>query len=899
MLKACRSFLHRQSLSMLLGLVMLTLAPQAISAPLSVETNFGEADKPIKHDPARVKGRIEGVHPAGWLEDSLWADVDVSYVLGESEGRRYLRLDIDRIGSGKVQMRHPLPTIAKPTTYELSVTMRNQSREAVHFTLRQRGAPYTAFWNSPPLSDGEWATHTFRFKLDAVDIPIGLYLAANGVGHVDIAKVKLRSLDPASYRQAIAAQYPNGGPANLIRHTRFASGLPTGWTLDSNASEGDQVNVTTNDAGQMTITTDRPTRLAATPFFVVNPLVPHSAVARVSGTGAWEMQILPGVVPVPRPIAKVNLSLEPGTPRDMSLSFKPDLFIKRYQVIFRAHSPGTLKLDWIKAGPSSNVGSVDASASPAIDLRMTDADAALAQLQFTDEDAAIEIRTVDAPENTVIRLALTHGIENQTETLTFPAQPMTRVAVLNETNRPLGAHHLETWLEADGQRITPVAERTVYRLRRPRYWGEDAPQSAFGVHVASSTRLTTMAKALGLNWVRMHGGSSEAVCWHFLEPEPGKWVFDDAVIHRYRAQNMVIFGQFGTTPYWASFYDPVKRNHQRQYHDKYFRPRDLADFQNYVRVLAERYKEEIRYWDVWNEPWIHAWWAVDYDPTKTGRDGYLTSEHAQADFVEMMAAAQEAAKSVDPDLKLSGFNTTHGDFTSATRTAGPVWTKGVYDAGGMDHADILVYHQYESGTLGHPGDAIERGLESAFGYVHEQEGDFEQPIWMTEGQPNNSQSAYGMYRHTIENPAPDSFLETSDRLIRFITSMRANNVEKFFLYAMDSYDGTTMGYLQRWRVLTQSDGTTHPSAAALSAVAYHIDGLDFLQRVEPAKGVYVYIFGNDERRSAVVTTVPHHAAWPLPAGSEDLWGNPIQPGTPMGGYSVFLTDADTIDRLRN
>ena len=49
-------------------------------------------------------------------------------------------------------------------------------------------------------------------------------------------------------------------------------------------------------------------------------------------------------------------------------------------------------------------------------------------------------------------------------------------------------------------------------------------------------------------------------------------------------------------------------------------------------------------WDVWNEPWIHAWWAVAYDESKKDRDGYMTSKNAQADFARLMATAYTTAR---------------------------------------------------------------------------------------------------------------------------------------------------------------------------------------------------------------------------------------------------------------
>jgi len=47
-----------------------------------------------------------------------------------------------------------------------------------------------------------------------------------------------------------------------------------------------------------------------------------------------------------------------------------------------------------------------------------------------------------------------------------------------------------------------------------------------------------MAKAVGVNWVRLHDAGTEYIGWSFLEPEKGKWQFRDADLRRYRDHNL-------------------------------------------------------------------------------------------------------------------------------------------------------------------------------------------------------------------------------------------------------------------------------------------------------------------------------------------------------------------------
>ncbi|MEM6332196.1 MAG: hypothetical protein AAF823_02535 [Planctomycetota bacterium] len=800
-------------------------------------------------------------------------------------------MDVKRIGSGGVQMRHDLPDLTEPSTAELSFTLRNQSGAPVQFAVRHRGVPYKFIWRSPPLADAEWVTRTLRFPLPAAEQSVRLYIMTRGVGPVDIAHVALRAFDRDEYVKQLKEAHPDGGPANLMRQTRFPAGLLTGWSLDRDSCDEDHVAISSDESGSLAIQASQAASVTSAPFRTVNPAVEHRAVALVTGSGSWRIEVFGQGS---RPIASTPITLRGTEAFEAAVDFQPDLFSSQGQLRFRSEGEGVLNVAWVKVGPAASVDSFDASSGPAVDLRLTGSDAAAAGVQFDDEQAVIEVRALDAPMNARLRIDLIHG-KGGTESFTLPAHRVTKFTELNVSDRPLGAYRVEAWLEVAGQAVTPVSERVVYKLRRPKHWGVDAPDSFLGVHTEATHRHGVMAKALGINWVRLHDPGLDLVGWHFVEPEPGQWAFDDAGIERYRDEHLMIFGQLGTSPYWASYYPPDRADSRFSYWNKYFQPRDLADYSNYVRTATERYRDRIRAWDVWNEPWIHAWWAVDFDPSIGGRAGFLTSEHAQQDYVALKTSAYETAKSVDPSLIVAGFNTSTNDNPGSTRFTGPDWTRGVYEAGGLEVSDVLTYHHYAGGSLGHPGDDVELGLEKALGEVFAHETRGVRPIWMTEGQPNIGRAAAGMYRHTLTETNTDTFIDAGDRMVRYLTSLRANGVERVFLYSMHGFTGIFDGG-GRWRTLTQADGTLHPVGAALSTFAYHIDGLPFRQRIEPASGVHVYVFGGNSRHAAVVLTQAGHDPWSIPDGSEDLWGNPLPVGTPIDQTAVYLTGT-SLDRL--
>ncbi len=411
-------------------------------------------------------------------------------------------------------------------------------------------------------------------------------------------------------------------------------------------------------------------------------------------------------------------------------------------------------------------------------------------------------------------------------------------------------------------------------------------------------RQLLLAKACGINWTRLHDAGLEYIGWWNLEPEKGKWRFFDREIHRYREHHIHIFAELGTAPPWASYYSTSGKK-GFGYFDKFFQPRNLHDYANYVKTVVARYRNEIDQYFVWNEPWIHAWWAVAYDPSRGWRGGYLTSKEPQKDFVKLMKTAYTTARSVNPEAKISGVNTTSNPNTNSTMFSGREWSAGVVAAGGLAYCDMIDYHNYTSKLCGFPGDAVERAHEWALKPVWDKEGKGKHPIYMSEGQSVLGQFNYGLYANILPFKHDENCRMIADRLCRYILSMLANHVQKFFLYSLHSYN-LGFGERSKWAVLINNDGTGHPAFAAVSQMAWQLDGATFLAREVIKPGIFAYIFKRiDGKAVAVISSAPGQHHWRLPAGLpwEDLFGNPVPAGAEFDGHLVY-TIAETPQTIR-
>jgi hypothetical protein len=471
-----------------------------------------------------------------------------------------------------------------------------------------------------------------------------------------------------------------------------------------------------------------------------------------------------------------------------------------------------------------------------------------------------------------------------------------RVEGLPET---YGSFRLEACVERDGEQVSPWDEVVWHRLHRPRYWGKDAPNSPFAVHTNSTTRHILMAKAIGINWTRLHDAGLQYFGWWMLEPEKGQWRFFDRELLRYREHGMKIFAELGTAPPWASYYQDSGLK-SFGYFDKFFQPKSLSDYENYVRVVCERYKKDIDAFDVWNEPWIHAWWGVAYDHEKGGRAGYITSKEPQADFAKLMEVAYTTAHEVIPDAMVLGINSTTGGNTSDTHFSGSDWTRGVVAAGGLDSCDGIAYHAYTSGGVGYPDDTVEKGLAVAVGPIREKYGKVSKPIWMTEGSPLIYRMGNGLYSRILPFESKDNWLDSSDRIARYSISMLANGVSRMFIYSMHSH-GRFELEPKKWNAFTTDEGALHPSGVAQSYVAWLLEDTAFRERMELGEGVYAYVFEGEGRAVAALSSAPGFVPIRVPTGrgvsATDLFGNPLDDGAEFTGRVVYLT-ADSVGVLR-
>jgi hypothetical protein len=912
---------HRQSgaakliIAPLLGGILLLSAhgvANGADAGTLVDSDFGACPVAVSNPLGGDRtGSFKGVLPTGWRDDfSGWSKSHAESRVMTEDGKSFWRLSTAVASSGKPQFAITVPELRHGECYRLSVRARNRSEGPITLGIRIVPQPYEFRFQRQVGFSSDWTEKSWLFKLDnPTGAPLGIFLLATA-GEIDIATIKLETATLETLMATIVR--PDPAVKNLFRNSRLPLGLQAGWNLnranpDIRATP-DAADLGPSGAPALKIETPTEGMLFSEPFQVANPAVKNRAALSFKGTGKWRIAILQDG----KDLASKNLEPTDDWKRD-GIAFTADPMAKSFSLMIVGS--GTLWIDALAAWSGDEDRPYVSAGDCEVALALPASEIAETRIQFEDEPARLAycvtgnwrnavlktkatnvfgaekaLPDIDLGSDSTLLRILTFGLAGKDDSPRFLTSGTLDFDVFPET--PYGQFRIEAWVERDGQRISPFNEAVVTRVRRPVFWGEDAPDSPFGAHFLSVDRTIKAMKAGGINWARLHDAGFEYIGWWWLEPEKGQWTFFDADIHRYRANQVKIFAQLGTAPKWASYLSKVDTGREWiSYHDRYFQPLSLDDFANYAKTVAARYRGVIDEYFVWNEPWIQAWWGVAYDKTKPGTSGHITSEHPQADFAALMKAAYQAVKAVDPDAKVSGFNTTAGK-------NGAEWTRGVLDAGGLASCDLIDYHCYVDVPQGFPGSSVDQAHQDAIGYIVEKAGPLGKPVYMSEGQAGSNGSASGdtaisfagLYKHTLPYASEEDSVEMADLTCKYILSLLANHVDKVFLYSAHCY--RNLGAPSNFNVLLCGDGYPHPSLAAHSTLAWHVENKTFVKVVPAGSNAFAYVFAGKDGGSLAIISGKANGTFAIPASDAlavtDVFGNPLPRGAEFKGTLVYV-----------
>ena len=173
-----------------------------------------------------------------------------------------------------------------------------------------------------------------------------------------------------------------------------------------------------------------------------------------------------------------------------------------------------------------------------------------------------------------------------------------------------------------------------------------------------------LAKEMGFGWIK------QSFAWRDVEDiQKGayNWYFPDLIVDEVEKAGLKLLARIDRQPFWS----------QGPGAGLYLNgpPKDLADFRDFCRVLADRYRGRIHAYQVWNEPNLSREWGE--------------KEPNAAEYVELLRACFSGIKEADPDAVVisAGLAPTGIDLPDAIPDER--FLTEMYAAGAAQYFDVL------------------------------------------------------------------------------------------------------------------------------------------------------------------------------------------------------------------
>ena len=439
-----------------------------------------------------------------------------------------------------------------------------------------------------------------------------------------------------------------------------------------------------------------------------------------------------------------------------------------------------------------------------------------------------------------------------------PEAAPSRTGLYRVTSRLRGADGAIVASGTDTVAVVPAA-------RTPSWLGACVLSDLASVERAGAN--PTLAHAAGITWDR------PIVSWKAIERARGEDTWDDTdrLIHERVEQGFELAPMLAHAPEWAGSDKSGDAP-----------PTDLAALESFAERLTRRYREQVRYWTLGNEPnWGHT-----KMPAKT--------------YVGLLAAFHRGVKRADPDVKvlIAGIAFIDLDYVEA-----------LYDAGAASHFDVMNLHPYafpappedENGS-----GLLERttGVEASVAGIKKvqalmtRRGDGNKALWITEISWGSGQAASDLeakFRPFMVDPPTQARYYARAALLS-----RAWGAERFFLLAVPELPDAAASLFARSGVV-EPDGTPKPALVALATLAHEVGDARLVGEVSGlpggARGVE---FERGGARVLALWSTAGQVKVRVPAAGSvtravDGFGRPIE-GEVTSSDGAIVTTADELPR---
>ena len=210
----------------------------------------------------------------------------------------------------------------------------------------------------------------------------------------------------------------------------------------------------------------------------------------------------------------------------------------------------------------------------------------------------------------------------------------------------------------------------------------------FGTQVIEEGRLAEMLPEL-----RKYGATQSRVgaCWFVIERERGQeydFASVDREVNLHVENGFSVVLNLATVPLWASEVPEEavrilkERKHENLVGTFMVSPNRMDDYVRWVKAMAERYRDRVDYYEIWNEPDGMAGPVVEYDD-----NGQVTGVRYGGDpreFTRVLKAAYATLHKYDPGCTV----------VACSLESKTAFLEGIYRAGGKGFFDAVSIHAY-------------------------------------------------------------------------------------------------------------------------------------------------------------------------------------------------------------
>ena len=204
-------------------------------------------------------------------------------------------------------------------------------------------------------------------------------------------------------------------------------------------------------------------------------------------------------------------------------------------------------------------------------------------------------------------------------------------------------------------------------------------------------KVVALMRKAHVGWVRMD------FLWAEIEPQTGNFSFEkyDEIVGLLTRNNINILGILDYSADWA-----------KSCPEWNCPPRENKLFADYAARVIGRYKNKIKYWEVWNEPDSYTYWVK--------QDGLKS-------YCALLKEVYIRAKQIDPGCKI----------LNGGLAGGLANVNKLYDNGAKDYFDILNIHIFESPLNYNSIKRVTAYPKLAY-KIMSRNGDGHKKIWVTE-----------------------------------------------------------------------------------------------------------------------------------------------------------------------